>query len=334
MAKPKHSPLATPHSPLYSKYQEWVEAGKPYWVGVSLFNQLNVLPQLRGLLNKRENPYNVKKLDSELKARLSRVPGTPADKRPKGATPATPKVEPAPLATRHSPLATPAEDATLGKLGPDVPKAYTDPKLKAIPFATLPALLQKARIEAIAKVKQRTVLHDQLAGEFTLVKDAQGQVIGRKWSRKPLEGTDAEQAARTIVELSDAISAHFDAETHWVETGALPETPMTLLEELAKLDDGQLERRLNNQSRPAVSRWKKKVKEADGEKLVEAQMRLGLAEQEVNAIKAIILEREQKRNADVEALRAAQKPKAEAKRERDRIAKAKRDAAKRAARKS
>ncbi len=314
-------PTATTASePTYTKYQEWVDAGRPYWVGVSLFNQLNVLPQLRMLLNKRENPFNVAKLDSELKARLSAMPGTPAQRRRKGATPATPPPPPEQVAK------------DLGRLGPDMPKAYTDPKVKAPPYAALPAILQQGRIKAVETMRKRSALHDMLAGEYELITDMHGEVVGRRWLREPLSGELAEQTCRQIVELSDAIAAHFDAELNWVQTGALPITPASLQEELGALTDAQLERRLTNQVRPRISRWKRAMATREGEELVEAQMQLTLAEQEANAIKALQSERGAKLAQEVEQRRKEVKNLGDARRARDREAKRVRDAKKKAAR--
>ncbi len=298
------------HAPAYTKYQEWVDAGRPYWPGVALFNQLNVLPALRGLFNKRESTYNREKLASELKKRLSQITGTPPEKTATGpavSKPATPDSRTPDSSDSRTPDSVDSKASRLppelSQLGPEFPRAYTDAKLKAIPFATLPAVLQQGRIAAIAKYRQRSQLHDQLAGEWELVRDAEGRPMGRRWLREPLQGDEAERVAQTIVELSDAIATHFDAEVNWATTGALPVTPKSLLEELAELTDLQLERRLKNQVNHRIKRWKKATGERDGDELVQAQMELTLAEQERDAIKAMQAERAAKAEAELQAYR-------------------------------
>lgn len=168
------------NAPAYSRYHQWADAGKPYWEGVSLFNQWKRYPSLRALLNARESKNNRTKLDYMLRKYLMAVPGTPPSQQP------APSHEP--KEGSHEPRATsrgPLEAA----LGPEVDLPWTDSKFRLPTFAQLPDVLKQARIDNMARFHKACALHAALNERIT--EEAHGSIHLRDALRLMHEKTPA-----------------------------------------------------------------------------------------------------------------------------------------------
>lgn len=267
-----------PKPPAYSKYQQWCDAGKPYWSGVALANNVTGFATLKRTLNTRESPYNGQKLDLFLREHMALVPAEKlqaeqaaaiaADEvatgtaKKKGRTGAT-TVAPPPTAAKPSVQlrtgATVVIDNAVSALGPNVPAAWSESKLVLPDFFELPDVLKKGRLESTERRRIASQLHDQLC-----------EGIADQFLRRDVCGE--------IVQRMDAVSAHYDLERDWKLNGHAPNLPEDTRAKLEALDLYALKELITNRLAPRVSRWKRACKLRDGDHLVEAKLRLAEAE--------------------------------------------------------
>lgn len=155
--------------PIYSKYQQWCDAGKPYFTGVKLALQVDGFHHLKRTLHAKDSPYNRQKLDGFLATHMSTVPAeqlkaedlqqvatTEAAEKKKTKRGLPPKV------VTLSTGAAVSIDNAVSRMGPAIPAAWSDSKLALPEFAELPDVLKKARIENNERRKRASQLHDQI----------------------------------------------------------------------------------------------------------------------------------------------------------------------------
>lgn len=267
---------SSPPAPAYSKFQQWCDAGKPYWSGVGLANQVSGYPTLKKTLNTRESPYNRQKLEGFLREHMSMVPAAElkaedlqkveADEAVHTSRKAQPKAAPAVL----SPTAKVVKlkggkpviiDNEVSKLGPNIPAAWSESKLVLPEFNELPDVLKKGRIESTEHRRIASMLHSQLADGI----------------EDPVLRSDV---CAEIVQRMDLVSAHYDLERDWKLHDRVPDLPEDMRTKLEAMDLYELKELITNSLSPRVSRWRKACKVRDGDNLVEAKLSLAQAESE------------------------------------------------------
>lgn len=245
-----------------TRYQQWLDEGADYWVGIALLNQVRGYATLKRTLSHGPSTYNTAKLRGLLQVHLKGLPATTTGPRtPKGHTLAAPGTTPPP-----------AEAITPTPIGKS--------SLKAQPFGQLPTSLQQYRLETIERTRKRSALHTSLVHGIE-------------------EAAERLAVVRDIVELSDAIDAYWTAERQYVKTGAVPTVEPSDAEKVAAMDPFACHRTLTNQVRPRVHRLKQAIKRAAGdkEKLLRLNMELATAEQLKQLLMDRIRQYDQKRKA-------------------------------------
>lgn len=207
-----------------SLYQQWLDKGKPYWEGLSLFHQVPGFSPLKKTLGRGPSPYNTAKLQHVLKVHFSRV-AAPAPEQ--GVRIRQNQEERQELARRRTQL--PAEP-------------YSTSAYQGLPFEDLPTPLQRWRIETAERHNEHRALHARL--------------------REGIQDPDERlRVCRSIVELTDHITEYWGAEKAFRKHGAVPEAPPTEAERIAALPVAQAERELVNQARPMVYRLQRRLKD-------------------------------------------------------------------------
>jgi hypothetical protein len=283
--------MAKQRKPKYSKYDQWVEAGRPYWAGVSLANAVPGMPHLKRTLNARDTPYNRSKLDSFLRLHLGMVPAEPitpqevqeVQQQEQQAPPAKVRRSTKGAAKGTAP-AVPV-DNKVSKLTPSEPPVLSDSSLKLPTFADLPEVLQRARIENIQRRREARMLHERLCDGIA-------------------DDNERAQVCARIVELMDCVWASYDVERQWMLHGTLPAMPEDIADELRAMDLYRLKTYIVNQAAPRVSRWKAQVKLRTGDALAEAQMKLAEAITIRNLAESILDEKKKELDAQLAKLEA------------------------------
>jgi hypothetical protein len=293
----------TPKPPAYSKYQQWVDAGRPYWTGVALANAVTGYPTLKRTLNAKETPYNRSKLDGFLAEHLRLIPADklkPEDRQAVAASETT-QQQPKPVAeARAQANAAPAArtvklrggtavviDNPVAQLGPDIPPAWSESNMALPPFHQLPEVLKRARIENNQKRKRATELHSQLADGIA-------------------DDGVRRDVVQEIVELMDEVTASYDVEREYVLNGTTPELAEDMREQYERLDLFELHEVITNKLAPRVSYWKKQCNLRDGDALVEAKMKLAEAEHEKAMARALFNTKRQRHQEELAALEKQQ----------------------------
>jgi hypothetical protein len=279
-----------PRKATYSKYQQWVDAGRPYWAGVALANHVRGFPTLKKHFNAKESPWNRLKLDVFLRDHFSTLPAEalqPQDvAQAKAATPRPPHTI-LPPATPDVPAPTAAPTKTVlrghfgastidaGKVGSPGPKPappWTESSLALPPFEELPEVLQRARVENVQRRRRAEELHERLA-----------------------EGiADAYQRQDTISELvmlMDTVMASYDAERDYMLHRVVPHVPDDEATTLRRMDLYTLQRTIANSLSPRVSRLRNQTRLRDGDALVETRLQLAHAETLVALARTILQEK-------------------------------------------
>jgi hypothetical protein len=254
-------------APAYSKYQQWVDAGRPYWTGVSLANQFTDLPHLRGQLTKGDTPYNRSKLDVYLRDRLALVaaPSPPAPLPGRGEENIAAVAEvltdgaarSAGDIARFNSIATdqPEMVAEVGPAASDPILPLGGSALKLPDYKDLPPALQHARLENVKKRRRAAELHRLLRED----PDAE-------------ESVQADRVAE-LVELMDSVMASYDVEREYLLSGTVPLAEEDLVQQYEKMPLFELVDMITNSLRPMVSRWRKqctvRAKNGKEDKLVE-----------------------------------------------------------------
>ena len=243
-----------------NRYEQWVAEGRDYNTGLALLNQVPGMVGLKRLLLQKNNEYTRNKLNVVLSKHLHKYPSTG---EPKGTASAPPLLRPLkkPDAPKQS--------------GPERP--FSTSKFEALPFEELPPELQKARIVNNERYQERRKIHERLKAGIT-------------------DKAERSNAARRIVELSDQITAAWQIEDAYKETGAVPIDSET---ELRQQFDGktiaQLKRMRTMRINRGIKRAKDKIKATDPEDkstLAKYNMRLGRFQRELAIVNEMIAARE------------------------------------------
>lgn len=387
----------------YSKYDEWCDAGKPYWQGVTLFIKLHTLPVLQKHLQSGDGEYNQRCLDGELKKAYSKVPGVKMEsvvKSPESSESAEsgvpgPKSPEAKSIEKVEPPVNMAMAERLVQLPAEKMEevvAITGAKKKVIPFANLPPSLKEGRMKAEQLREQRNRLHGSLpsvhinkgtialldvlkiighvdpmtqapkpcsyvrythnrrtgdggrrvevANAVWLTENAQANPReynerqasraakaldpnarhkpGEHWRnatrnfllpdgskdkmiiwlltefngmrvvlpggslipQQPLDAEMAKHVCKNIVDMSDAIDAHYDAEDLFASTGQEPFVQQDAEAKMRAMTEDQVNRYLTNNVRPRQYRARSAMRTAEGDKFIELKRRLDEADQE------------------------------------------------------
>lgn len=277
--------------PPYSKYQQWCDAGKPYFTGVKLAMQQGGFPHLMRTLHAKDSPHNRMKLDGFLAQHMSTVPAEQLKAEDLATVATTEKAEA--KKTNRKPLHTVklqsgAEvviDNAISNMGPAIPRAWSDSKLALPEFHELPDVLKKARLENNARRKRASELHDQLA-----------EGIADHGLRRDV--------CAEIVQLMDLVTASYDAEREWKLNKNLPLEDTDIRAQYERLDLFELKTVIVDRLSPRVSYWKKQCKLRDGDALVEANLRLVEAEHEKLIATDLMYAKKKQRDALAAAERA------------------------------
>lgn len=264
----------TAPKPAYSKYQQWCDAGKPYWTGVALANHVNGFPVLKKHLNAKESPWNRMKLDVFLRDHFSHLPAerlqphevlqeqqaTPRPTRAPAPLPDVPPVPapaepPAKVVLRGHFGAKAMEQHKVATPGPEAPTPWSDSSLALPPFEALPPVLQQARLENVKRRRRAEELHDRLA-----------EGIADAYERQDVVGE--------LVQLMDTVMSSYDAERQYMLTKVAPHVAEDETAAIERMDLFTLQRFITNQLAPRVSRLRNLSRLRDGDALVEVRMRL------------------------------------------------------------
>lgn len=269
--------------PLYSVYQRWCDAGKPYWTGVSLFNEVTGFPTLKRNLNAKDSPNNRMKLDGMLAQYFSTVPAAPLKEEELQSVHTTEKAAatkphtgaPASVVKLRGGASVVIDNA-ISKMGPEIPAPYSTSKFALPTFSELPDVLKKARLENTERRRQASMLHDQLA-----------------------EGIDdpdlRSDVCAEIVQRMDMVMASYDAEREWKLHKVTPLKDEDIRVQYERLDLFELKTVLVDRLSPRVSYWKKQCRLRDGDALVEAKLRLAEAEHEKMIAEDLLVQRRKER---------------------------------------
>ena len=281
------------NTPTPNRYQQWVSGGKKYHKGLSLFNEVQGFSTLKKTLERGPSPYNNAKLDAALakafgeqapakagaphqkkrantKAQGERVNGHTHRKEPRVSDP------PAPAEAGAPPLPDGGESDGAGGEGDggapasagaddeddprDEPTEYTPRKWKARAFTELPEPLKKLRIANNLAYRQRAQKHAELRAH-------------------PPRKEDRQLLCRAIVELTDAINAHWAIEEAWTKDGTLPHLPEDEEARIAAADIFALQRERANQVAPQLTRLRAKLKkDLEEDERTATEMRIGALE--------------------------------------------------------
>lgn len=246
-----------------SKYQAWLNAGRPYFEGLAMLNELPGMYPLKRTLSRGPSTYNSAKLQHMLRAHFSKVKATAAKATGQALRDQLDEaLERADqLQEERDELELDLQDAADGEraarrqaAGASLPpEPYSTSKLKALPFADLPTPLQRWRIETAERYTKRSLAHRHLR-----------EGIGDPRQRQA--------TVRDIVELTDAINAYWKAERAYARTGAVPQAQPTEAQRIEALDPFAAQRELVNQVRPRRHRLKSKLLD----KALDADTRRGL----------------------------------------------------------
>jgi len=282
--------------PTYSKYQQWVDAGRPYWAGVSLANHVRGYPTLKKHFNAKESPWNKLKLDVFLRDHFSELPAEelqPQDvAQAQAATPRTahaalppptPSVAaqaPAPKVVLRGHFGNTTVDAgKVGNPGPKPQAPWTESSLALPPFEALPEVLQRARVENVQRRRRAEELHDRLA-----------EGIADAYQRQ--------DAISELVMLMDTVMASYDAEREYMLHRVVPHVPDDEVATMRKMDLYTLHRTITNSLSPRVSRLRNQTRLRDGDALVETRLQLAHAETLMAMARTILVEK--RRQHDME----------------------------------
>lgn len=289
----------------YSKYQQWCDAGRPYWTGVALANAVPGFAHLKRQLNRVESDWNRQKLDGFLAEHLAQVPAEILKEEDRVRVQETEAAMQAPPAVPTAAEAPPAAPKRVVKLkggkaveinnavadiGPNIPAAWSESKMTLPSFEELPDVLKKARIDNNERRRRASMLHDQLA-----------------------EGIDnpglRRDVVQEIVELMDLVSASYDAEREYVLNRVVPLQDPDIREQYERLELYQLGDLIVNKLRSRVSYWRRQCKLRDGDELVEAKLRLAEAEHETSIAVDVQKRKRQQHEQAAEAERRKVQPK-------------------------